>query len=124
MRRRLPVVALVSYGSAIAGGVSFQPLLEGLRPARDALAGFVAALRHVPLFPRLLAAIWGMDILMQTLIARAMGSIADLPPAVAVALHELLEGNLKKVLISMALWTPYLLLSRRVNLTYRSRVPA
>lgn len=85
---------------------------------------FVAALRHVPLFPRLLAAIWGMDLVMQTLIARAMGSIADLPPAVAVALHGLLEGNLKKVLISMALWTPYLLLSRRVNLTYRSRVPA
>ena len=85
---------------------------------------FVAALRHVPLFPRLLAAIWGMDILMQTLIARAMGSISDLPPAVAMALHDLLEGNVKKVLISMALWTPYLLLSRRVNLTYRSRVPA
>lgn len=85
---------------------------------------FAAALRHVPLFPRLLAAIWGMDILMQTLIARVMGSIADLPPGVAVALHGLLEGNLKKILISMALWTPYLLLSRRVNLTYRSRVPA
>ena len=83
---------------------------------------FVAALRHVPLFPRLLAAIWGMDILMQTLIARAMGSIAYLPPAVAAALHGLLEGNVKKVVISMALWTPYLLLSRRVNLTYRSRV--
>jgi hypothetical protein len=39
---------------------------------------FVAALRKVPLFPRLLAAIW----------------------------------------------LPYLLLSRRVNVTYRSRIPA
>jgi hypothetical protein len=29
----------------------------------------------------------------------------------------------KKVLISMGLWLPYLLLSKRVNLTYRQRVP-
>jgi hypothetical protein len=36
----------------------------------------------------------------------------------------MLEGNLKKVLISVAIWLPYLLLSRRVNLTYRLRVPA
>ena len=31
---------------------------------------------------------------------------------------------MKKVLISMALWLPYLLLSTRVNVTYRHRVPA
>jgi hypothetical protein len=43
---------------------------------------------------------------------------------VAEALHALLEGNVKKVLISMALWLPYLLLSTRVNVTYRHRVPA
>jgi hypothetical protein len=43
---------------------------------------------------------------------------------VASALHTLLEGNVKKVLISMALWLPYLLLSTRVNVTYRHRVPA
>jgi hypothetical protein len=61
---------------------------------------------------------------MQTLIAHAMGSISNLPPTVAMALHDLLDGNVKKVVISMALWTPYLLLSRRVNLTYRSRVSA
>jgi len=30
----------------------------------------------------------------------------------------------KKALISIAIWLPYLLLSRRVNLTYRLRVPA
>jgi hypothetical protein len=36
----------------------------------------------------------------------------------------MLEGNLKKVLISVAIWLPCLLLSRRVNLTYRWRVPA
>jgi hypothetical protein len=30
----------------------------------------------------------------------------------------------KKVLISVTIWLPYLLLSKRVNVTYRSRVPA
>jgi hypothetical protein len=28
------------------------------------------------------------------------------------------------VLISVAIWLPYLILSKRVNLTYRCRVPA
>ncbi len=85
---------------------------------------FVAALRHVPLFPRLLAVIWGIDILMQIGIARYMGGVEGFPEGVAEGLHALLEGNLKKVLISMSLWTPYLLLSKRVNLTFRHRVPA
>lgn len=85
---------------------------------------FVMALRHVPLFPRFLALVWGADILMQIGIARVMGSLSDLPGAVGTSLSDLLEGNLKKVLISIAIWLPYLLLSKRVNLTYRSRVPA
>jgi hypothetical protein len=29
---------------------------------------------------------------------------------------------MQKVMISMAIWLPYLILSERVNLTYRSRV--
>ena len=41
-----------------------------------------------------------------------------------VILGTMLDGNVKKVLISAALWSPYLLLSRRVNVTFRSRVPA
>jgi hypothetical protein len=85
---------------------------------------FVAALRHVPLFPRLLVAIWGLDLAMQLMTAELVAGTPGLPPAVADALHNLLDGNVKKVLISVALWLPYLLLSRRVNLTYRSRVPA
>ena len=85
---------------------------------------FVAALRHVPLFPRLLVAIWGLDLAMQLLTAELVAGAPGLPPAVAGALHSLLDGNVKKVLISIALWLPYLLLSRRVNVTYRSRVPA
>jgi hypothetical protein len=48
----------------------------------------------------------------------------DVPSDVARALQAFLTGNVKKVLISMGLWLPYLLLSARVNVTYRQRVPA
>ncbi len=85
---------------------------------------FVAALRRVPLFPRLLVAIWAIDIAMQLGIASAVASTEGLPVAVADALHTLLDGNVKKVLISVCLWLPYLLLSKRVNVTYRHRVEA
>lgn len=84
---------------------------------------FVAALRCVPLFPRLLFAIWLVDLAMQLLIARAAAG-TGLPPDVAASLSGLLEGNVKKVLISAALWLPYLILSKRVNVTYRKRLPA
>ena len=88
------------------------------------MVAFVAALRRVPLFPRLLVAIWIGDLSMQLFTAKLVTTAGGLPPAVASALHSLLEGNVKKVLISMALWLPYLLLSTRVNVTYRQRVPA
>jgi hypothetical protein len=85
---------------------------------------FVAALRKVPLFPRLLAAIWIADVTMQLATAKLVASAGYVPPNVADALHDLLYGNVEKVLISVAVWLPYLLLSRRVNVTYRSRIPA
>jgi hypothetical protein len=85
---------------------------------------FVAALRHMPLFPRLLVAIWGLDIAMQLITAVLVAGIPGLPSNVADALHALLDGNSKKVLISVGLWLPYLILSRRVNVTYRSRIAA
>lgn len=85
---------------------------------------FVAALRRVPLFPRLLAAIWIGDVGMQLLTADLVAATPGLPGNVAGALHSLLDGNVKKVLISVALWLPYLLLSERVNVTYRQRIPA
>jgi hypothetical protein len=85
---------------------------------------FVAALRKVPLFPRLLAAIWIADVTMQLTTAKLVASTGYVPPNVAEALHHLLYGNVEKVLISVAIWLPYLLLSRRVNVTYRSRIPA
>jgi hypothetical protein len=87
------------------------------------MVAFVAALRRVPLFPRLLLAIWLCDLTMQMVTAE-LAAGTHLPPSVAAALHTLLVGNVKKVLISMALWLPYLLLSTRVNVTYRQRVPA
>lgn len=83
----------------------------------------VGALRHVPLFPRMLGAIWSLDLLMQIVMARLADGVIQFPPPVAHALIDLLDGNLKKVLISAAIWCPYLLLSRRVNLTYRCRIP-
>jgi hypothetical protein len=85
---------------------------------------FVAALRRVPLFPRMLATIWLVDITMQLGIARAVAATDGLPLPVADALHTLLDGNVKKVLISVCLWLPYLLLSKRVNVTFRHRVEA
>ena len=87
------------------------------------MVAFVAALRRVPLFPRLLAAIWMVDLAMQLGIAQMVAQEA-LPAGVGESLGNLLAGNAKKVLISVALWLPYLLLSTRVNVTYRSRVPA
>jgi hypothetical protein len=61
---------------------------------------------------------------MQVAVAELVARTSGLPLPVAEALQDLLEGNLKKVLISIGLWLPYLLLSRRVNVTYRSRIPA
>ncbi len=88
------------------------------------MIAFVAALRRAPLFPRLLLAIWICDVAMQLFTAELVTGAGNLPPDVARALHGLLDGNVKKVLISVALWLPYLLLSKRVNITYRRRVPA
>ena len=85
---------------------------------------FVMALRSIPLFPRMLLFAWIMDLFLQLVIARTVAANTDLPAAVAGALQELLTGNVTKVLISAAIWLPYLLLSERVNVTYRSRVPA
>ncbi len=83
---------------------------------------FVAALRRVPLFPRLLVAIWAIDLAMQLGIAAAVAGTDGLPPKVGDALQMLLDGNVKKVLISVGLWLPYLLMSKRVNVTFRHRV--
>lgn len=83
---------------------------------------FVMALRSVPLFPRMLLAVWMIDVMMQMAIAGAVSASPGLPSQVAGPLVTLLDGNLNKVLISAAIWLPYLILSERVNVTYRNRV--
>ena len=88
------------------------------------MIAFVAALRRVPLFPRLLVAIWCADLAMQVGIADMVARQEGLPVLVAGALKGLLIGNVKKVLISAAIWSPYLLMSERVNVTYRHRASA
>lgn len=83
---------------------------------------FVMALRSVPYFPRMMVLTWALDITMQLGIASTMAASPDLPVEVAQALQPFVTGNLQKVLISVTLWLPYLLVSRRVNLTFRHRV--
>lgn len=83
---------------------------------------FVMALRGAPLFPRMLMFTWILDLTMQLQIAREVAQSANLPSPVAYALQDLLSGNVDKVLISAALWLPYLILSERVNVTFRHRV--
>lgn len=83
---------------------------------------FVAALRRAPVFPALLMSIWAADLAMQLFIRSIVLGQPDVPPTVAAALGTMLNGNIDKVLISVALWLPYLLLSIRVNVTYRHRV--
>lgn len=88
-------------------------------------AGLVGlAIRRVPHFPRLLVGIWLLDLGVQFAIGGVVGSMVHVPPGVQTSLAALLSGNVQKVLIGMTLWIPYLLLSPRVNLTYRHRVPA
>lgn len=82
---------------------------------------FVLALRTVPWFPRMLLAVWAIDFMMQFAIASLVASMPGLPDDVAQPLVVLLQSNLIKVAISAAVWLPYLLLSDRVNVTYRCR---
>lgn len=88
------------------------------------MVAFVMALRTIPLFPRMLLFAWLMDVMMQIVIARQVALIGGVPEGVLPPLFALLEGNVTKVLISAAVWLPYLLLSERVNVTYRHRTDA
>lgn len=85
---------------------------------------FVMALRSVPLFPRMLLFAWLFDILMQLVIAHRLAAAPGLPPEVVEPMVTLLRGNMQKVLISALVWLPYLILSERVNVTYRQRTGA
>lgn len=80
------------------------------------------ALRAAPLFPRILCYTWACDLLMQLAIARHMAGISGLPSDVAQALEPYVLVNIKKTLISVMIWLPYLIVSNRINLTFRLRV--
>lgn len=88
------------------------------------MIAFVMALRNIPLFPRMMLLVWLTDIAMQLLITDQISRVGSLPVEVTAPLVTLLEGNLTKVAISIAIWLPYMMLSDRVNVTYRSRLPA
>ena len=132
MMLNVPVRALEYFAAMPPVGVGAPHWLSALHFAMTFdvvlftslyMIAFVAALRHVPHFPRLLGAIWLGDLAMQVITAELVVKAGHLPHGVAVALESLLTGNVKKVLISVALWLPYLLLSKRANVTYRHRVP-
>ena len=84
---------------------------------------FAAGLRRLPAFPRLLAMVWAVDLAVRQLSPCASVE-PGLPASVSAALDGLLRANILKALVSAAIWLPYLLLSKRVNVTYRHRVPA
>lgn len=84
---------------------------------------FVLALRQIPLFPRALLATWLLDIVLQFAIAARLGA-AGLPADLKAPLLSFLDGNVTKVLIAMALWLPYLIVSNQVNLHFRHRIRA
>ena len=80
------------------------------------------ALKAAPLFPRMLAYTWLCDVLMQVAIARYTISAGGLPNEIAEPLLAFLSANIKKVLISVMIWLPYLVVSNRINVTFRQRV--
>ena len=118
------VPALGSYAPGWFVGLYAVMLADVVLLSCLYMFAFAMALRMVPLFPRFLVMVWGADLMAQLGIAQLVARIGDVPDAVQVALADLLNGNVKKVLISAALWLPYLLLSERVNITFRNRVSA
>jgi hypothetical protein len=110
-------------GHAPAWGQKFLFLMTGDVVVMSFLymVCFVMALRSYPYFPRMLLLVWATDIAAQLVIAWQLAATPGLPPQVAGSLGALLDGNVKKVFISVMVWLPYLILSERVNVTYRLR---
>ncbi len=70
------------------------------------------------------AAHMGAGRYVEILVANYVGSAPYLPAGAVASIAPLLESNRKKAAISIAIWLPYLLLSKRVNVTYRWRQSA
>ncbi len=108
------------WGQMIFGGMAIDLALMNFLY----VLCFFAALRRVPWFPRLLLLTWGIDLCGQLILAQYLAAAPGLPPAVAGGIGTVLSGNMKAILISMMVWLPYLLMSERVNVTYRQRQSA
>lgn len=83
---------------------------------------FAAGLRRSAHFPALLASAWAIDLAMQLVMGHAAETMM-LPPAVGDAFAGLLQSNLTRLLVSIAIWLPYLVMSERVAVTYRHELP-
>lgn len=84
---------------------------------------FQMALRAAPLFPRMLAYTWALDLALQYAMAQHLAA-QPLPGEMIAPLVTLIHGNMATVLFSVMIWLPYLLLSERVNVTFRLRTAA
>ncbi len=83
---------------------------------------FAAALRHSPFFPLLLSMTWLLDMGVLVTGLHMIEGWSILPSNVEAQMVLLLSSNIQKAMISVTLWAPYLLLSRRVNVTFLRRV--
>jgi hypothetical protein len=109
-----------AWGQALFAWMALDVIVTGF----FYMVAFVMALRTIPLFPRMLLFAWLLDVTMQLVIARELAAIGNVPDMVVGPLLTLLDGNITKVMISAVVWLPYLLLSERVNVTYRHRTDA
>lgn len=83
---------------------------------------FTMVQRAVRLFPRMLIITWCYDLFMQFAIAKTIVSAGPVPEIVAGPFTTLLMDNVYKILISVTIWLPYLILSTRINATFRGRI--
>ena len=120
----LAVPAVTMFGPDWAKTIFLAMAFEVIAMNFLYMVCFVMALHTIPLFPRMLLLTWLLDMVIQLSTASMVAAREELPHDVAFALIDLLQGNITKVLISVLIWLPYLLLSERVNITYRSRVAA
>lgn len=65
---------------------------------------------------------WLCNLLMQVAIARHTADTGGLPADLAASLQPYWVVNIKKIMISAVIWFPYLLISSRINATFRQWV--
>lgn len=86
------------------------------------LGCFAAALRHAPIFPLLLCAVWALDVAALLAFGWHIQAANGVPPQISNGFEVLIRNNILKTLISCLLWLPYLQFSGRVQVTFYQRV--